>query len=309
LGWRLAQLNKDLDMRSLLKIAVAGAATFGVLATAHAADLGGPGLPPPPPMAHASKSIGSGWYLRGDVGAGHQVIGKFQQDDITAAGGTFIQKNNDKAFFAGVGVGYRANSWLRADITGELRGGGSFQAIDRTVFAPNPGLNSLTNTYRGNISSMVALFNGYVDLGTWNCITPFLGAGIGLARHTISGVTDQGIAELAGPVFVPTLGSAGSYTKTNMAWALMAGIGYEVNPNLTLEVGYRYLNMGSARSGALTNAFTGQVQGPLRAKDIDSHDIKIGMRWTFGDPNCCAPAAAPVAYAPAPAPMPMVRKY
>ena len=84
----------------------------------------------------------------------------------------------------------------------------------------------------------------------------------------------------------------------------MAGVGYEVNKNLTLEVGYRYLNLGDAQSGRLVNAFTGQIQAPLKAKDIESHDFRIGMRWNFGDPNCCG-TPEPVAYAPPP----VVRKY
>jgi hypothetical protein len=32
---------------------------------------------------------------------------------------------------------------------------------------------------QGNISSAVFLANGYVDLGTWWCFTPFIGAGVG----------------------------------------------------------------------------------------------------------------------------------
>lgn len=289
-------------MGSLKTLALAGAMALGASALANAADLA---YAPPPPPPELKGTLGHGWYLRGDVGVGVQTVDKYDQEDVRAFGGQFFGKTDESAFFAGLGAGYRFNNWFRVDVTGEYRGASSIGVNDR-VFNPFANGNQ-TNTYRGNLSSMVALFNAYVDLGTWNCLTPYLGAGIGVAQNRITGVTDQGVLfvnEPVGPV-VSTLGTGGSGTKTGLAWALMAGVGYEVNKNLTLEVGYRYLNLGDAQSGRLTNAFTGQVQGPLKAKDIESHDFRLGMRWNFGDPDCCGPVERPVAYAPAPT----VRKY
>ena len=232
-----------------------------------------------------------------------QTVGKYRQEDVEAIGGVLFNQTDETAFFAGIGAGYRFNNWFRVDVTGEYRGAGSIGVNDRLF---NPFANGTqTNTYRGNLSSMVALFNGYIDLGTWNCLTPYLGAGIGVAQNRITGLTEQGIVfanEPFGPI-MPTLGTAASGTKTGLAWALMAGVGYEVNRNLTLEFGYRYLNLGDAQSGPITNAFLAESYRPLKAKDIDSHDFKIGMRWNFGDPDCCGPVE-PVAYAP-----PVVRKY
>ena len=268
--------------------------------------------PPPPPEPLGLKgTISSGIYLRGDIGVGVQSVGKYRQEEVDAVpGSAFVGKSDSTAFFGGVGVGYRFNNWFRVDGTFEYRGGGTVGATDQI---DRGGGRFLSNTYKGNMSSMVALFNGYVDLGTWNCLTPYIGAGIGYATNRIHGVTDQGVMSTQvalpggglgwGPGF-STLGTAGSGSKSNVAWALMAGVGYEVNKNLTLEVGYRYLNLGDAQSGRLVNAFTGQVQGPLKVKDIDSHDFRIGMRWNFGDPNCCG-TPEPVAYAPPP----VVRKY
>lgn len=301
-------------MGSLKTFALAGAMALAAGATANAADFGAP--PPPPPAFEPVAlrgSISSGVYLRGDIGVGSTNYGKYEQDGVRAAGGTFIRKEEQSTnFFGGVGIGYRFNNWFRVDGTFEYRGGGTIGAtdqIDYTNIYGRPG--TLRNTYRGNMSSMVALFNAYVDLGTWNCLTPYLGAGIGVASHRVSGVTDQGVnwVDPTGPfnsVIQPTLGTAGNGNRSGVAWALMAGVGYEVNKNLTLEVGYRYLNMGRAQSGAITDAFSGQNYGPLKVKNIDSHDIRIGMRWNFNDPNCCGPKEPPpMAYAPAP----VVRKF
>ena len=289
-------------MGSLKTFALAGALALGASA-ATAADLA---YPPPPPEAPALRgTISSGFYLRGDIGVGSTVIGKYDQDEVRAIGGTFFgEQEKSSTFFGGIGIGYRFNNWLRADITGEYRGGGSIGVTDKFF---NSGVNGFqTNTYKGNLSSMVALFNAYVDLGTWNCLTPYLGAGVGYASHEISGLTDQGVQNDTTflNLYVPTLGNAKSGTKSGVAWALMAGVGYEVNKNLTIEAGYRYLNMGDAQSGIITNAFNGGISKPLKAKDIESHDFKLGMRWNFGEPDCCGPVERPI-YAPAPT----VRKY
>ena len=89
--------------------------------------------------------------------------------------------------------------------------------------------------------------------------------------------------------------------KTDLAWAVHAGLGYEINHNLKLELAYRYLNMGDAHSGGLIKLPTHEIDGRgVKLKEIESHDIKLGMRWTFAD----VPAYAPVHVAAAP-----IRKY
>ena len=300
-------------MGSLKTLALAGAMALGASAVAKAADF--PVAPPPPPPEPVALrgTLSSGIYLRGDVGIGITNYGSYEQRELRQGGGAFIAKEDrSTTFFAGLGLGYRFNNWFRIDGTLEYRGGGTVGATDqvgfsyRNQFGPVDGL--VSNTYKGNLSSMVALFNAYVDLGTWNCLTPYLGAGIGYASNRISGLTDQGIVQntqfydafpgVSAVGVSPTLGTTSSGTSSGLAWALMAGVGYEVNKNLTLELGYRYLNLGDAQSGVIRNAFRNEVYGPLKVKDIDSHDIKIGMRWNFGEPDCCGPKEQPI-YAPA----------
>ena len=292
-------------MGSLKTFALASVMAVGASALANAADMAYPAPPPPPPEPLGLKgSISSGVYLRGDVGVGQLKVGKYEQRDVTAVGGRFFGESENHSVFAGVGIGYRFNNWFRIDGTFEYRGGAQIGVNDHLTYSNGFTTVQQTNSYKGNLTSLVTLFNGYIDLGTWNCLTPYIGAGIGYASNRIGGLTDQGIVYAGGPSSA-TLGTAGSGTKSGLAWALMAGVGYEVNKNLTLEIGYRYLNLGDAQSGRIQNAFLPQSYAPLKAKSIDSHDIKIGMRWNFGEPDCCGPTERPVAYAP----VPTVRKY
>ena len=49
-----------------------------------------------------------------------------------------------------------------------------------------PGID----TYEGYLKSWVFLANAFVDLGTWNCFTPFVGSGIGGAYITLADFAD-----------------------------------------------------------------------------------------------------------------------
>ncbi len=311
-------------MGSLKTIALAGALMTGMTAVASAADLRGP-LPMPLPPAPVAVPVveSSGWYLRGDIGVGAVDAHGLRYSD-NPANLTFGGKDFQSQMFGGIGVGYQFNSWLRFDLTGEFRGKSGFSINDAYsnppadcsgLYARPAGYatcrNYGANTNRGHVSSMVLLANAYLDLGTWYGLTPFVGAGVGLAQNKVSGVTDTGYATnlvtaSADPVNVgfaatsAVYGTAGNATKTNFAWAAMAGVGYEVAQNLKLELGYRYLNLGKMQTGTYSCANPCNPYN-LQAKTLDAHEFRFGMRWMLGGPS----------YAAAPAPMgyPVVKKF
>ena len=106
------------------------------------------------------------------------------------------------------------------------------------------------DTYHATKNEWVVLANAYVDLGTWWCITPFIGAGVGGARVAINGFTDQALPTMV-PARVPGLAYGDSVAKWNFAWAAHAGLAYKVTPNFTVELAYRYLDMGDGLTGDL----------------------------------------------------------
>src|SRR5262245_60357629 len=113
-------------MVSVRVIAFAGAA--GVLASAvNAADM--PQLLPPP-VPYVEK-FAEGWYLRGDIGMSNQKVGSlFNVLYGTADSVQTVHKEFDSAPIFGLGLGYQFNHWLRFDVTGEYRGGASFNGLD-----------------------------------------------------------------------------------------------------------------------------------------------------------------------------------
>jgi opacity protein-like surface antigen len=135
--------------------------------------------------------------------------------------------------------------------------------------------------------------NGYLDLGTWYGITPFVGAGIGFSRNTIHDFTDTSVT-------AQSVAFGKTRSKNNFAWALHAGLSYQVTPGFAVELAYRYLNMGSGVTGDLIAADgTNQVYNPTKFHNITSNDIKLGVRWMLTD----------VSESALPPSVPLVRKY
>ena len=91
--------------------------------------------------------------------------------------------------FFGLGVGYKFNDWFRADVTGEYRGKANFHGSDNVAFTGGQGVDN----YSGSKSEWLFLANAYVDLGTWSCFTPYIGAGVGGSYNTIRSFRDDGI--------------------------------------------------------------------------------------------------------------------
>lgn len=267
---------------STLVVAIASLAA----SVAHAADMP---LPPPQECCDA-------WYLRGFVGVG--MNGPTSLDVTNVPADTYFASNSigDSTFIGG-GFGYNWNSWLRLDATAEYRGKTHISAL--AVSQPAVPGPVAVDQYDGNLSSWVFLANAYVDLGTWNCFTPFIGAGIGGAYNMISSFTDVTPDVAAFGATGSSFGLGRGTNNWDLAWALYAGLTYNVSKSFKVDLTYRYLNYGSAKEtvdcngGSGCNAFT--------FKDLYSNDIMLSLRWT-----CCETAPTPryvyqpPAYAPPP---------
>lgn len=274
-------------MRSLKSLRSAGIAALMAVGAAGAAVAADMPAPPPPmmPAPPPALDVGGGFYLRGDVGLGlydHKTIDSLP----LLAGLTTTDSAINGTGFIAIGAGYQFNSFLRADLTAEYRAATSHRHHDTFT---TPGGNG-SNVITGKVSGIVGLANVYVDLGTWHRITPFIGAGIGFASMNMGKSHDTAYGVAFG-----SFGDAPSKTQTRMAWALHAGLGYDLSANWKAEAAYRYLHIGNVDSGqfACTPACAGYK---ARIHNLTSHDLKVGLRYVFND-------------APMMVPGPLVRKY
>ncbi len=264
---------------------LAAAVASGTSFAANAADL----LPPPPPVEAPPVDFG-GWYLRGDAGVGAvQMSGwrsTLQPYDETgqslALSGSYFAPAfaaiGDQGFID-MGVGYQFNSWFRADITGAYRTEANYRAgmLWANAFSGGSG----GDYYNAGISTALFMANAYVDLGTWYNITPFVGAGVGIADHRFSGLVDTNGSGI---------GVAADRTQANFAWALMAGLALNVTPNFKVELGYRYLDMGSITSNPIQCLNPQGCWQETHSFRLASQDILLGFRYAFNEPPPYIPA-------------------
>lgn len=285
-----------------IALLLAAAVVAGVTAGAQAADL----LPPPPPIEPPPPppvDFGA-WYLRGDVGVGATQISNWNfslrpgidnNGVIQIPGGPVWNTNRylQDTVFAGAGFGYQFYSWLRFDLTGEYRIDAAYRATNHFTFPGCGGTCYGIDSYNANLGTALFLANTYFDLGTWYGVTPFVGGGIGAAFHNFAGLTDYGFGIANGGY-----GLASDAKPTNFAWAVMAGLGFAVTPNVRLEIGYRYLDMGRITSNPI-HCNAAPCFGERHSFYLASHDIRLGFRYVF----------AALAPPPILAPPPLIRKY
>jgi opacity protein-like surface antigen len=284
-------------MRSVKFLVAVGAASL-LSSMASAADL----AIAPPPMPYAPVTDFGGWYLRGDIGFSNQRVDSIRLSDPTHYQGlnTFSETTNfDSAGTYQLGAGYQFNNWFRVDVTGQYRGSANFKGMDLFTGPLNGQVFSGQDNYSASKSELLFLANAYVDLGTWWCVTPFIGAGIGTSRVSISGFTDTGVTNIQipappAPRFVggppvASFASAASGSEWNFAWALHAGLAYKITPNVTLELAYSYVNLGNGTTGVVST-FDGSAGGHVfKFNNITSNDVKLGVRWNFDTPQVYTP--------------------
>jgi opacity protein-like surface antigen len=258
-----------------VKTLLAAAFAAMISTAAFAAD-----LPEPPPVFQpvAEPCCSGGWYLRGDIGVGimNRTSFDFEQNPLNVSNFTIQHNSIDDTTIFGAGIGYEFNNWFRADVTAEYRTKAAINAYGLY----NLGGGTFGDLYTGSVRSTIVLANGYVDLGTWNCLTPFIGAGVGAAWNQLDDLVDTGIGTSGS-------GMGQNPTHTNLAWAIHAGLSYAVTQNFTMELAYRYLNYGSVTDSI--NCIGGCHPDSYKVDNLSSNDLMLGFRWRFPPPVAVPP--------------------
>jgi len=223
--------RKDFTRKHALALATIGFAPLAALGNlslpALGADYGAP-IPAPAPT-YDMVEFASGWYVRGDVAYAQETFPKIAPD--FAFGGTQSVVNG---YSVGTGFGYKVNDWVRTDLVFDFRD----RVRSAGIGAPGPcifTIGSNTCYFDTTIERLDLLANGYLDLGTWQGFTPYIGAGAGVDWARI----------WQNNVDVSTSNTVtASNTHYQFAWAAMAGIAFQVAEHLQLDAGYRFVNLG-----------------------------------------------------------------
>lgn len=277
-------------LRALIAI---GAASLMASTAAQAADM----LPAPPALKGTIIETGherSGWYLRGDMGVPVWTNVAHKSTFISTLppipGFRTVYTDLDGGAFVGAGAGFRFNSWFRADVTGEYRSRSAYSSLNRYTGGPGSPCIECYDKYRANLHGGVFLANGYLDLGTWAGVTPFVGVGVGMAYSIVNNFTDHNVTTGTGFAFAPRA------SNWAFAWAAMAGLSYAVTPNLHLEMGYRYLDRGRTETGPnrCANGLPSECYTEIQSVRLVTHDLRFGMRWALSDAPSAPRVATPI---------------
>jgi opacity protein-like surface antigen len=163
-------------------------------------------------------------------------------------------------------------------------------------------------TCNGNLTlkqqNYTTLVNGYYDIFSYAGFTPYVGGGVGFNAQTTSGglnYTESANgspyrADLTAPASYPQVwvnpanGNAVTpqpkiafapqnwdrtikSTKYNFAWALSAGVAYKITHDLTLDLSYRYADLGTS-----TVALNPQTGATISQRNT-AQDVRIGLRF------------------------------
>ncbi|NRG17396.1 porin family protein [Rhizobiales bacterium] len=254
-------------MKSFAKVLSLAGVAIVVSSVSFAADLPAPVIEHVPEVPVAT----GGWYLRGDIG--YKI---YVDPDAGFSSQSFQNESMDDTAVIGVGVGYKFNEYFRTDLTVDYEFKSEFDS--RTPCpACGPGGTPGVSLDSADIDVWTILFNAYVDLGTYNGFTPYVGGGIGASYINVG----QVYSNVGTPVRVP------GDSRWDFSWALMAGASYAFNPNLSVDAGYRYLNIGDGYSDTFT---AGATTAKVKYEDLQAHEFRVGLRYTFDS----APTYLPV---------------
>jgi opacity protein-like surface antigen len=268
------------------KCLAAATALLLMVSAANSADL----YQPAPPMQDAPEveiQQSSGWYLRGDAGYSfNHMRGAeyFQGSNSNLV--DFDRASLKDSFLLGGGVGYQVNSYLRTDVTFDYLGKSDF----RGGTSGYCGTVACSSQDKADMRAYSIMANAYVDLGTYGYFTPYVGAGIGGSYVKWDKLRNTICDDPSVPGCYTT--EHGGEGKWRLSYALMAGASIDLTCNLKADIGYRYRHIvGGDMFGYNANG------GPGEDKGFDSHEARIGARYTFG--GCDTPPA----YEPPPSPI------
>lgn len=196
-----------------------------------------------------------GLYLRFDTGRSFVRIAEKDPGGLDRGG---------EATLVDGGIGYRVNRYLRGDVTAGYLFGCSVRM--------NGAAGGESISFGGN--ALVGMVNVYADVARFGRVTSYVGGGVGLARNT----ANDTLISLPGAT-----GRLEGDSRTSLAWQLMVGLDISIAPNWTIDGGYRYLNLGEARTGdtLIVNGIGIVFPSGATSLDVRAHEARVGIRYQF----------------------------
>ncbi|OTP88503.1 hypothetical protein B6D12_10560 [Gilliamella apicola] len=220
----------------------------------------------------------TGFYLGGQLGASilkaNSIKDTFYDDygSDTFKIGSFNKGKIAGALNIGYNFKYDFDLPLRAELSYTMRGNSNkkYSHSYSDVVWPDDHLKT-SDSHKVRMHTLMV--NAYYDIETNRSITPFVGAGLGVAFTKL----DQKYSAQYKNGSLDASGSIGmSDTKTRFAWNVAAGATYNIDENIDIDFTARYVNAG--KTSIKTNIQGMNVKGNVKLSSID---LLAGIRYTF----------------------------
>lgn len=206
------------------------------------------------PLAAHADTI-PGWYVGGGAG------GTFGQDPIIHGNkGEHSARDEDINVAAQANVGYAWANGFRTEA----------EYFHNQINKNN--IDQLSGA-GGHITNNDAFGNVLYDFQNLGRITPYVGAGLGADFVNVKNVGADGVGYLRGDTLV-------------LAYQGIAGVAAQLDPNWAVTADYRYVASFDPKVDHTTGG-QGRIENA-------SHNLIVGVRYSFGQP-ALPPAAAPSA--------------
>lgn len=205
-------------------------------------------------MSPAMADTSAGWYTGVGVGA------TFTPDSSARVPGNNTETSFDTGLNGLVSGGYAWDNGLRLE--GEV--GYSSAGVDKAGSASGHGKLNNTNLF----------MNALYDINLGMMMTPYIGAGLGVQY-----VEADNIGNLAAG------GSLDESGVAKFAYQGIAGVAAQLDHNWAVTADYRYIESEDPRFDRTT--------GGNGRMDNTSHNVVVGLRYTFGDAPVMAKSVAP----------------
>lgn len=186
-----------------------------------------------------------GFYLSGNVGASWLEDADIERDFNNGS----AKAEYDTGFLFGGAFGYDFGM-----IRTEAEFGYRVNGMDRFMGVSVDGEYVGDIPASGQITTLSYLINSYIDFENESYVTPYIGGGLGIADINMNDlrVNDKHF----------------DGDDTVFAYQAAAGLGYDINESLTLDVGYRYFATEDHKIDGLDGEY-------------NDHNISFTVRYKF----------------------------
>ncbi|MDR2827651.1 MAG: porin family protein [Candidatus Adiutrix intracellularis] len=185
-----------------------------------------------------------------------KVLYSYQSGNVNgpAVGGEYSKSVFGLGLSVGTDFSYSTSLPIRLEVEYLYHGKNKFDNVN----------NNVIQSF--DISSHSFLANAFFDIDIDTAFTPYVGGGLGLAYVNTDSVTN-----FLGN-FPPIISL--KHSGWNFAWNVGGGVAWSLSESMTLDLGYRYVDLGRSDTGFQYLPNVGS------SVDLTAHELSLGLRFS-----------------------------